>query len=196
MSGVMMGDIESIFTNEDVRVATPETTGQRIHWLRRYTLKMKQKDFAAALGTSQGFMSEIESDKKEAGNTLLAKIADTLHTTTDYLLLRTDDPTSPDDKAPTFFSPEAERAARIVDNLYPDERGRAIAALEEIRQEHDADVARQKLFDYLFGLIRDLGGPEYVTQIEREIGVRAPFVVRLLPRISTDEFTGDLSKLR
>lgn len=111
-----------------------ETTGQRIYWLRRTTAKMLQKDLAAALGVAQSYVSDMEADKREPSAEVARKIADVLNTTTDYLLLRTDDPSPPKDAEPTFLSDEAAQAATMIDEMYPDLRSQALRAVRGIHE--------------------------------------------------------------
>lgn len=176
MSELMLKELETISVNsgEDVVVATLETTGQRIYWLRRYTLKMKQKDFAVQIGTSQGFLSEIESDKKEAGSRLLARIAELLHTTTDYLLLRTDNPSPPDDDKPTYLYPEAEQVACMMDEIaYPELRNQAVQLVKGIHDLYEEHARRDKQISDLLGLIESTRGTEFRRDLEKRLGLIA-----------------------
>lgn len=70
------------------------TTAKRIRLLRE-DRDIKQKDMAEKLGKSRSFMSEVESGKKNLTIQDIAEIARVLGTTTDYLLLLTDDPNPP-----------------------------------------------------------------------------------------------------
>lgn len=69
------------------------TTGQRIHWLRRNAVQLQQRELAQRLDISQSHLCDVERGKRELRAGLIARIADVLGTSTDYLLLRTDDPT-------------------------------------------------------------------------------------------------------
>jgi len=70
------------------------STAKRIRLLRE-DREIKQKDMAGKLGKSKSFMSEVESGKKNLTIRDIAEIARVLGTTTDYLLLLTDDPNPP-----------------------------------------------------------------------------------------------------
>lgn len=72
------------------------TTGSRIKALRdRQDLHMTQDELARVLGVSNAFLSEIERDKKKPPLGMVARLADVLGTTMDYLMLRTDVPDVP-----------------------------------------------------------------------------------------------------
>ena len=69
-----------------------DTLGKRIKALRA-DRGVSQKDLARLIDTAQSHLSEIEADGvPRVSGDLLARIASALNTTTDYLLLLTDDP--------------------------------------------------------------------------------------------------------
>ena len=53
---------------------------------------LKQKEVAAVLGIDQRVYSNYETGKRDIPLRLLVKLADFYHTSTDYLLGRTNDP--------------------------------------------------------------------------------------------------------
>ena len=61
-------------------------------------------------------------------------IAQTLETSIGFLECETDDPTPPQSKAlePTYFSAEADAAARLIDDAPPEERTRMLAVLRAL----------------------------------------------------------------
>lgn len=67
------------------------TTGQRIKKLRN-NLAYTQKQLAHLVELSVPELSLIENDKRTPSATVLCLLADTLYTTTDYLMCRTDNP--------------------------------------------------------------------------------------------------------
>lgn len=192
---MMKGKIAVKFTSKEFMTELLNTLGKRTERLRK-DKSWRQSDLAKAVSVRQNYISAIENDTATPSAELMAAIAKALDTTLDFLMLLTDNSERPQDAEPTFISEEAEKAARLIDELLPTERQQALAALEEIRKEHDVRMERRKLFEYMFGLIRDLGGPEYVQQVEREIGHRAPFMADWLTRIPADQLTSDFSKLR
>lgn len=73
------------------------STGKRIKALRT-SRDFNQKDMMRALkkhgiDVGQSFISQVESDRKQPPLELLVALARVLGTTTDYLLMMTDDPT-------------------------------------------------------------------------------------------------------
>lgn len=63
----------------------------RLKYLRS-TEDLTQRDLAFKLGITSGAVGMYESGKRFPDNTILNKIADYFHVSTDYLLGRTDDP--------------------------------------------------------------------------------------------------------
>ena len=63
----------------------------RLKYLRS-TEDLTQRDLANKLGITSGAVGMYESGKRFPDNTILNKIADYFHVSTDYLLGRTDDP--------------------------------------------------------------------------------------------------------
>ena len=64
----------------------------RLKYLRS-TEDLTQRDLAVKLGITSGAVGMYESGKRFPDNTILNKIADYFHVSTDYLLGRIDDPT-------------------------------------------------------------------------------------------------------
>lgn len=65
------------------------TIGERIQSLRE-NANMSQRELADNIGMNYSVMNRIEADKRSVRDEELAKIADALEVTTDYLLGRTD----------------------------------------------------------------------------------------------------------
>lgn len=78
-----------------------DTTGKRLRLLRMER-GLKQGDVARLVGIRHAYMSEIENDKARPSGEVIATLADVLHTSTDFLLLRTNDPGFP---APAELEP-------------------------------------------------------------------------------------------
>lgn len=77
--------------------------------------KMKQIDLAILLNVSQGTLSNWERGVHDLDNETLIAIAERFNVSSDYVLGRTDNPTSPNakEKAPSALqglNPEADRA--------------------------------------------------------------------------------------
>jgi transcriptional regulator with XRE-family HTH domain len=69
------------------------TFGSRVRFLRQCR-RIKQGVLASAVGLSQSYLCDLENnaDHRTPPGATVAKIADMLGTSADYLLLRTDDP--------------------------------------------------------------------------------------------------------
>jgi transcriptional regulator with XRE-family HTH domain len=133
MGVIFSGETQTAFESDMIpgmtakRVAL-ETTGDRIKWLRRRA-DLTQIELAALLGVSNVFVSDMENDVNPPLRRLVA-LARILNTTTDYLLLLTDNPSRPDDSfelATVYYSAEADEVAKIVDALEPGRRAFVLA---------------------------------------------------------------------
>ena len=130
MSIAQVGFAETIYAGEKSMRGSPmillmsndllRTTGARIRALVE-DRSISLKELARQLDMSQSFLSQILRGKKPPLDTVV-QLADILDTTTDYLLLRTDNHNRPaefSDAAPHYFSPEADEIARMIDDLPP-----------------------------------------------------------------------------
>lgn len=107
------------------------TIGKRISERRR-ALKISQEELGFGIGTNQTQVSRYERDENNPTGDVLVKIADTLNTTTDYLLGRTQ---------------IADRPTRGSGDLTDDE----IEIIQLIRSHPDKKRA-------IFNIIRELAG--------------------------------------
>lgn len=80
---------------------------------------LTQTELADKTGVDPSFISQMERDKRMPSPILLAKLAQLLHTSTDYLLMVTDDPRYPgeQDHLDRFMSQEADAVGQIIDSL-------------------------------------------------------------------------------
>lgn len=117
------------------------TTGKRIRLLSEER-GISLKEIAQRLGISQSFLSQILRGKKPPLEVVI-HLARLLDTTTDYLLLVSDNHTRQtivSDDTPHYFSPEADEVARIVDELPPFRRDELLAHARIIAQmERDSE---------------------------------------------------------
>lgn len=118
---------------------------------------------------------------------VVVALAKTLGTTTDYLLMLTDDPALAGNHEPTYISPQADEAARLIDGLTdPTWRDYCIVAIKEVVEEYDE---RQKA---LVALARQLerlranGATELAAHIERELRTLASPADREAARMRID----------
>lgn len=154
------------------------TTGKRAQLLRK-DLGLKQGEVAEMVGIRHPYMSEIESDKANPTGEVLAKLAQALGTTTDYLLMLTDDPTRPQDNAaPVRLSEEAEAAAAMIDEMYPDLRRQAVAAVRGIYSHYEEHARRDRLIMELLDSIQAMNGPKFRHDIERRLNLPASLPTR------------------
>lgn len=124
---------------------------------------------------SQGYLSKLENDASSdialPSAEIVLVLADVLDTTTDFLLGRTLDPSPMAVEATGYSTQEARRAARIIDNMSPDERRHAlglIASAAKVSEVADRNLDR-KLAEVLASIER-VAGPDVRAQIESAIG--------------------------
>ena len=149
------------------------TLGKRVRLLRQ-DAGISQKELVQRLANkygiriSRGYMSQIESQGKIPSSEVIVALAKELGTTTDYLLLLTDNPFPPSDNV-EYMSEEADEVARIVDELPPAKRRELLEiartmrkmSLEEQRElQRDMEELRQILDE-----IEAVGGPQAVEKI-------------------------------
>ena len=117
------------------------TTGKRIRLLRQ-DLDLTQEELTRRLqldGVSIGrsYISVLERSDKMPSGEVLAGLARALKTTTDYLLLRTEDAAQPEEESITIpdavylDSARLRQAARAVDQLRGEEQERVLTILED-----------------------------------------------------------------
>lgn len=85
---------------------------ERLKQLRRERGFSNQTKFAQALGISQPTVSSYEKGGRDPLPPILIKMAETLNTTVDYLVGRTDDP-----EPPAKLSPRMRKLLAAVDAL-------------------------------------------------------------------------------
>jgi transcriptional regulator with XRE-family HTH domain len=128
-----------------------ETLGERVTALRKPAGYRTQRALAVRLDVSDAFLSDIVRGVKNPSLEMLCELAGLLRTTTDYLLLRTDDPDVPgvrplENGDPVYFSPEADEVARIIDALPPETRQYVLYMV-------------RAMSTYMAGRISELPGP-------------------------------------
>lgn len=146
-----------------------EKTGERIAWLRMFIQKWDQGELARRVSRPQSYISAVEKGKKKPSYKLLVLTADALNTTTDYLLLRTDNPSPIEDSKPTFYSEEAEIAARIIDELPERYRAECLRQVQTVRAHAERDETIRAMLE---SIERDYG-PEARARIIRAFGPEA-----------------------
>lgn len=168
----MIAELVTEITSEGMMDAArfSNTTGKRAKLLRM-DQGLKQGDVAERVGIRHPYLSEIENDKAYPSGEVIAKLAQALGTTTDYLLLLTDNPEQPKDAEPTRLSEEAEQAAQMIDDMYPYMRTQALGAVANIYAHYQEHAKRDKMIIELLNLIEMSNGPGYRRDLERRLGL-------------------------
>jgi len=112
-----------------------EALGHRIHLLRRKR-KWSQGDLAARVGATAPQISKYECGGSEPRLDLLARIADALESTTDFLITGRDPKTIRDTQLNALVSK--------LDNLPEELRSGLIEFLESLLQVHQLTQLRRK----------------------------------------------------
>lgn len=99
-----------------ITMTDTETTGKRVLWLRQ-RLGITQVELASRVNVRQSYVSDIEHNRAIPSTQVIASIANVLDTSIDYLLLRSDDPMSPNDEEDEDERPpvDAERDALLAE---------------------------------------------------------------------------------
>lgn len=113
----------------------------RLKFLRK-KYKLSQEELAKKINTTKGTISNYENEHSTPSNEVLKDLANVLHTTTDYLLGRTDNPNPPGD-LPNLTEKDERDIAKdledIINNLstdgYAQFDGRSIEDLDEDDKE-------------------------------------------------------------
>ena len=126
-----------------------DTLGKRIKALRA-DLGMSQKDLAFRLGTPPSHLSDIEADKvPRVSGEMLAKIADILGTTTDYLTIRTDDPLPAPEMQPEELPLDVRILYQQIERLPPAVRDQAVEyLLQEVERMERLLQAGRRLSEW------------------------------------------------
>ena len=104
---------------EHWQMEEPRVRGDRIRALRE-AKKMRQSDLAYLAGIAVSFLSEIERGNRNPGAHVVARIADVLQTSMDYLMGRTDDPRPASDLLASGFVRPKPAAAAMPEPTTPD----------------------------------------------------------------------------
>jgi transcriptional regulator with XRE-family HTH domain len=98
------------------------------------------------------YISQIENGHRVPGRHLLQKIAAATNTTVGFLLMETDDPSpvrGDTEPTPVYFSPEADEAARMIDDAPQEERPRIVAVVRVLVETSPAQEADAEMVDRL-----------------------------------------------
>jgi transcriptional regulator with XRE-family HTH domain len=159
-----------------------DTFGKRVYYLRKDAGYSTQLAFLAALENvtgvqfSQPRWSGIESGDDIPNARVVAAIATLLNTTTDFLLMRTDDPFVPGEESrPAYITPEAEQVAAMVDEIRSElRRAEALsivrAMLEADEKERMVEGLQEDLqaFTRLANILEQRLDPDSYVEVMRE----------------------------
>jgi len=150
-----------------------DTVGRRVAWLR--TLRgMSQGELAEKIGRTRGYVGQLETDRTKPSVEVLMALADVLETSTDFLLLRTDDP-GIGERYP-FATSEDERWQKV--EALVEHFGEHLERLEEITER----------LGRLGGLDRlDRADSRVSAPAESKVIDPVSLVVRLLSRLTPQE---------
>lgn len=154
------------------------TFGKRARLLRQ-DLHITQKGLAKLLEEHGVFVqntwvSELEGSEENRFPSVdvVVAFAKALGTTTDFLLMLSDDPLPPKNQhQATHLSDEAEEAARIIDDMPPKWRERVIDVVRRTNEDY-AEHSRQNeaIFTLLESIEKKLG-PEAKIELMRRLGL-------------------------
>ena len=99
------------------RAAGSDTVGARVASLRN-ARGWNQEDLASRIQISKSFLSEIENDRGLPGGQIVMRLAETLGTTTDYILRGSVSPAEAPPNQPVEFPPELSTLAEELHLSY------------------------------------------------------------------------------
>jgi transcriptional regulator with XRE-family HTH domain len=116
-----------------------DSMGKRVKWAREKLTGLNQTQFGRLLtnpsnpsGVRNIYVSQIERNHRVPALPLLLKIAEVTGVKVGFLLMETDLPFG--EPEAVYFSPEADEAARYIDNARPEERARMLAVIKALAE--------------------------------------------------------------
>lgn len=124
---------KTIQPNEDTQewMMEPKSLGERLFWARRNHAKLTQVHLRDRMQEQYGvdigrnYISQIETEEGvKPSFEVVRAMAGVLNVSLDYLAGFTESITPPalPDDTPTYFSPEADEMAHLVDSMHPSQR--------------------------------------------------------------------------
>jgi transcriptional regulator with XRE-family HTH domain len=116
--------------------APVDSLGRRVRDLRQ-AYEWGQEDLADKMAeitgqrVGQGYISDVERGRANPNWKTIAALAQALETTSDYLVMLTDNPAGPGDAINHHWSEQADEAGQLIDELPEEWR---ILALEEVKK--------------------------------------------------------------
>lgn len=131
-----------------MNVYNEDSIGKRIAWARKHAEWTDADDVrhigmtghqlgrrlvtqGTVTGVRNVYVSQLENNHASPSLPMLRKIAEVTGVTVGFLLMETEHPCPGGAEVePVYFSPEADAAARLIDNVPPDERPRIVAVVQ------------------------------------------------------------------
>lgn len=159
------------------------STARRIELLRNRRcwtqIQLAEEMARRGVRITSAWISELEDDKKNRAPSMkvLVALAKALRTTTDFLLLLTNDPNP--NQPIVSRSPEADEAGMLMDSL-PDESWRKVALLEmrKVIEEWQEIERQDRELTELVQRVEQVGGDVAATIVEDYIASRLTLLSR------------------
>jgi transcriptional regulator with XRE-family HTH domain len=154
-----------------------DTFGKRVRLLRRdrkWTQgKLRDEIEKCGAVVQRSYISKMESSEQIPSGEVVRAIALALDTTTDFLLMLTDDHRARTEDAELdaldAWSEEAEEVAQLVDAMKPDRRRDAVAVIHALYQADSTQSAILRRYDIIMNRIRDRRGDAGAASAEDEL---------------------------
>lgn len=142
-----------------------DSTGRRIAWARKnvewvdsdgqrhkgmtgHQLGRRLVTQGTASGVRNVYVSQLENNHASPSLAMLCKIAEVTGVTVGFLLMETDYPyRDRPEPEPVYFSPEADAAARLIDDAPPEERARIVAVVRALAASDMPEENKPDLVD-------------------------------------------------
>lgn len=177
--------VEKIVHNSTIRNMSEEffgayggTFGKRIRLLRqdRQWTQIKLAEEARAYGVDirNTWISELENadENKLPSIDVVIAFAKLLGTTTDFLLLLSNDPKPPNNNTDPHWSEQADEAAGLIDLMPGKWRSRALKLVRDLDAEYRLALRQSQEIAEMLERVESVGGREARTIIERFIQSR------------------------
>jgi transcriptional regulator with XRE-family HTH domain len=161
----------------------PTSLGERLFWARRNHAKLTQMQMRDRMQSEYGvdigrnYISQIETEEGvKPSFEVVRAMAGVLKVSLDYLAGFTNSitPSSVPDDLPTYFSPEADEMAQLVDSMHPSQREVLLSVAKNmIVAPKPRQLERAEYRDLLDSVERDIGRPMRIKleKIMRDSGL-------------------------
>jgi len=139
-------------TMTPMSIYNEDSIGKRIQWARKqkgltgHELGRRLVTQGTVTGVRNVYVSQLENNHATPSPPMIRKIAEVLGVTVGFLLMETTYPyPGGSDAEPNYFSPEADAAARLIDDAPEGERQRMLAVLRAMVQHAEAHHEAQQV---------------------------------------------------